>query len=260
MELCIDVGNTTIGFGFYKDNNLIIKLVLASSIEKTSDEYYASLKLLLKENNIDALEVSSIMYSSVVPIINNALFKVIKKLFKAPIHELNNNSPHDIDMDIDNPNEVGSDLIADLVGAKAKYPLPLIVIDFGTATKLLLLDRNGNFSSALIMPGVEVSAKSLFSKAALLPEVDLNSYSNLLDSKNTVNCIKHGILFGHLESIDGLTRRYEEELGYKLNKVITGGSAIYFKNLFNNEYLFDENLVLDGELIVLNRINQQREE
>ena len=254
MKLCIDVGNTTIVFGFYNEDKLINKLVLATSIDTLQDEYYAKLKLLLTEKNIDPSEVSSIMYSSVVPSINEILFEVINALFiNAITYELDSSSPHEIKMEIDNPKEVGSDLIADLVAAKAKYPLPLVVIDFGTATKLLLLDKNGNFTSALIMPGVEVSAKSLFSKAALLPEVDLSNYKNLLNSKNTIDCIKHGILFGHLESIKGLCDRYENELGYKLNKVITGGSSIYYKDLFSKDYLFDENLVIDGELIVLNK-------
>lgn len=255
MKLCIDVGNTTIGFGFYKDNKLVNKLTLATSLDKLSDEYKASLTLLMKENDINKEEISAILYSSVVPLINEILLEAIYALFKnAKVYELDSSSPHDIKMDIDNPKEVGSDLIADLVGGKSKYNLPLVIIDFGTATKLLLLDKNAHFISALIMPGVEVASKSLFSKAALLPEVDLKSATNLLDSKNTINCIKHGILFGHYESIEGLCRRYENELGYKLNKVITGGSSIFFKDLFNEQYIFDENLVLDGELVILNKL------
>ena len=257
MKLCIDVGNTTIGFGFYSESKLTNKLILATVTTKSSDEYYASIKLLIKEQGIDISLVDGLIYSSVVPSINETLFKVLNKLFKGvKINILDTSSPHDIKMDIDNPKEVGSDLLADLVGAKAKYKLPLIVIDFGTATKLLLLDKSGAFSSALIMPGVEVAAKSLFTKAALLPEVDLAEYKKLSDSKNTIDCIKHGILYGHLESILGLCARYEQELGYKLNKVITGGSMIYFKDLFPKEYLFDENLVLDGEYIVLNKLHQ----
>ena len=258
MKLCIDVGNTTIGLGFYKDNKLIHKLVLATRLDTLQDVYRANIHLLLKEKDINPADVKNIIYSSVVPSINEVLHLAIKDLFvNAKVYELNSNSPHELSMEIDNPKEVGSDLIADLVGAKAKYELPLVVIDFGTATKLLFIDKKGAFTSALIMPGVEVAAKSLFSKAALLPEVDLTSYKSLLDSKNTIDCIKHGILFGHLESIKGLCGRYENEVGYKLNKVITGGSAIYFKGLFPNEYLFDENLVLDGELIVLNKIQQK---
>lgn len=255
MKLCIDVGNTTIGFGFYHNDSLINKLMLLTSLEKSSDEYFANLKLLIKENDIDPNSITSIIYSSVVPLIDEALLEALKRLFnKASIYQLDYSSPHEIKMDVDNPKEVGSDLIADLVGAKAKYKLPLIVIDFGTATKLLLLTKEGTFSSALIMPGVEVAANSLFSKAALLPEVSLFTSSSLLNSKNTVDCIKHGIIFGHLESIKGLCQRYEEEIGYKLNKVVTGGSSVFFKDMFPKDYIFDDNLVLDGELYVLNKI------
>ncbi|MCR4879890.1 MAG: type III pantothenate kinase [Bacilli bacterium] len=258
MRLCVDVGNTTIGLGFYQEDELITKLVLATSINKLEDEYYASIKLLIKEKGIELNEIKDILYSSVVPRINETLLPALKSLFKeASIYTLDYHSPHLIKMDIDNPKELGSDLIADLVGAKNKYPLPLVIIDFGTATKLLLISKEGVFTSALIMPGVEVAAKSLFSKAALLPEVDLNNYSNLLDSKNTVNCIKHGILFGHYESIVGLVTRYEKEIGYKLNKVVTGGSATFFKNLFDESYIFDMNLVLDGENEILKRIKEK---
>ena len=256
MELCIDVGNTTIGFGFYLNDKLIKKFSIASSLDKLADEYYASLKLIIEENKINPLDVDEIMFASVVPSLNEILLNAVACLFsKAHVHELTCDSPHDIEMDIDNPKELGSDLIADLVGAKNNYPLPLLIVDLGTATKLLVLTKEGVFTTALIMPGVEVSAKSLFSKAALLPEVDLKVTSNVLDSKNTINCIKHGIIYGHLESINGLASRIEEALGYKLNKVVTGGNAFYFRDMFTKDYKFDENLVLNGEHIILKRIN-----
>ncbi len=260
MKLCVDVGNTTIGFGFYNKDELINKLTFMTSLDKLADEYYFNIKMILVEKEIDVTKVNNIILSSVVPSINETLIAVLNRLFKnVPIYELNSDSPHLLEMKIDNPKELGSDLIADLVGAKEKYPYPLVIVDFGTATKLLLIDKSGAFSSALIMPGVEVSAKSLFSKAALLPEVDLAHPTSLLDSKNTINCIKHGIIYGHLESITGLVNRYEKELGYKLNKIVTGGSSVYFKSLFNEEYIFDDNLVLDGELVILNRINKFKE-
>lgn len=254
MKLCIDVGNTTINFGFYKEDELLKKLTFVTSYEYDEVTYLNIVNKSLEVNEINKIEVEDIILSSVVPSITNILKVILKELFvNASIYELNIDAPHEVKMDVDNPSEVGSDLIADLVAAKAKYELPLLVIDLGTATKLLLLDKNGVFTSALIMPGVEVSAKSLFANAALLPEVDLNSYTSLLDSKNTINCIKHGILFGHLASIYGLSERFEKEIGYKLNKIVTGGNAVFFKSLFNKEYTFDDNLVLDGELIVLNK-------
>ena len=255
MNLCIDVGNTTINFGFYKDNVLVKKVSFTTSKELDKANYLSMITSSLKVNEINSDDIKNIMYSSVVPYVTGILKEILSDIFKnAKIYELNNDAPHNIKMDIDNPNEVGSDLIADLVAAKEKYDLPLLVIDLGTATKLLLLTKEGVFTSALILPGVAVSAASLFENAALLPEVDLNNHSSLLDSKNTINCIKHGILFGHLESIYGLATRYEKEIGYKLNKIVTGGNAVFFKDLFNNEYQFDDNLVLDGTKIVLNRI------
>ena len=255
MKLCVDVGNTTIYFGFYNEDKLTCKFALMSSLDKLEDEYHSSLKLLVEQYKINPSEVTHTLYASVVPHLNEILLSVTKKMFiNSLIYELDSSSPHNIKMDIDNPKELGSDLIADLVASKAKYSLPLIAIDLGTATKLLLLDKDEAFKSALIMPGVEVSANSLFSKAALLPEVDLTSYSSLLNSKNTVDCIKHGILYGHAESIKGLIARYENELGYSLNKVVTGGNASLLKGLLPNDYIFDDNLVLDGELIILNRL------
>lgn len=254
MNLCIDVGNTTINFGFYKEDKLLKKLSFVTSYEYNEATYLNIIIKSLEVNEIKKEEVNHIILSSVVPSITNILKVILIEIFSnASIYELDSNAPHALKMDVDNPSEVGSDLIADLVGAKAKYDLPLLVIDLGTATKLLLLDKEGMFISALIMPGVEVSAKSLFANAALLPEVDLNTHTNLLDSKNTINCIKHGILFGHLESIYGLASRYEKEIGYKLNKVVTGGNAEFFKNLLSKEYTVDDNLVLDGERIVLDR-------
>lgn len=255
MYLCVDVGNTTIRFGFYKDETLQTKLVLNTDLNKSSDEYYYALDFLCRQRGVKEFDVKDIIYSSVVPNINNAFIEALKKLFAdAKVFILDNNAPHLLRMDIDNPKEVGSDLIADLVGAKKKYSAPLIVIDLGTATKLLLLDKNEAFKSALIMPGVEVASRSLFDKAALLPEVDLSNPTSLLDSKNTSECIKHGIIFGHLESIIGLCARYEKELGYKVNKIVTGGNALYFANLFPIDYIYDDALALDGELDILNRM------
>ena len=164
MKLCVDVGNTTIGLGFYQDDKLINKLVLTTSIEQSQDEYHANIHLLMNDKNINPRLVTHIIYSSVVPLVNELLLDVLKSLFNnAEIVILDASSPHHLKMNIDNPKELGSDLIADLVGAKAKYSLPLVVIDFGTATKLLLIDQEGYFSSALIpasiTSGCEVSPR-----------------------------------------------------------------------------------------------------
>ena len=254
MKLCVDVGNTTIGFGFFLEDKLKEEVIVNSDLSKLEDEYFASLHFLFKEKNINFLEVSSILFSSVVPSLNEPLKNVLKKLFiNASFYMLLPESSS-LKMDIDNPKEVGSDLIADLVGAKEKYKTPLIVIDLGTATKMLLLDKNQTFISALIMPGLKVSSDSLFQKAALLPEVDLSNPTSLLDSKNTELCIKHGVVFGHIESIIGLCNRYEKELGYRLNKIVTGGALPIISTHLPKDYILDDSLTLEGELFILNNI------
>ena len=254
MKLVVDVGNTTIGLGFYTDDNVFNKkIIINTDTNKLEDEYLASIEFLCRQKEIDFLDVEYILFSSVVPLLNEPLKNVLTSLFKnASIYNLEPSKKY-IDMDIDNPKDVGSDLVADLVGGKAKYGYPLLIIDLGTATKLLLIDQNASFISALIMPGLKVSSDSLFKKAALLPEVELANATSLLDSKNTINCIKHGIIFGHVESIVGLAKRYEDEVGYKLKKVITGGAAKLLFDLLPDEYILDDNLTLDGELIILNQ-------
>ena len=254
MKLVVDVGNTTIGLGFYQEDNLFDKkIIINTDVEKLEDEYYASIEFLCRQKDINFDEVTSILFSSVVPLLNAPLKNVLSSLFKNA--ELINLVPSKeyIDMDIDNPKDVGGDLVADLVGGKEKYGYPLLITDLGTATKLLLIDKDGKFVSALIMPGLKVSSDSLFKKAALLPEVEIANPTTLVDSKNTIDCIKHGIIFGHVESIVGLARRYEEEVGYKLKKVITGGASKIIFDLLPEEYILDNNLTLDGELIILNQ-------
>ena len=259
MKLCVDVGNTTIGFGFFFNDKLQERIIVNTDALKSEDEYYASLSFLFKQRNIDCLEVTHILFSSVVPSLNEPLKNVLKNLFNRALFYFLTPEISSLKMDIDNPKEVGSDLIADLVGAKEKYEAPLIVIDLGTATKILLLDKNLTFISALIMPGLKVSSDSLFQKAALLPEVDLSNPTSLLDSKNTIDCIKHGIVFGHIESIIGLCSRYENELGYKLNKIVTGGALHIISSHLPKDYILDSSLTLEGELFILNNIIKKGE-
>ena len=258
MKLCVDVGNTTIRLGFYQ-SSLLEEIIINTDINRSMDEFISSILSLCSQRNIHVEEVENIIYSSVVPNINENLKGALKHIFlKAEILDLDLSLPIKVKIDVDNPKEVGGDLIADLVGANAKYQAPILIIDLGTATKFLLLDKDHRFTSALIMPGIKVAAESLFSKAALLHEVDLSSPTNVLDSKNTNDCIKHGVLFGHLESIKGLSERFEKEIGYKLTKVITGGNGNYLISLLPSDYIKDDTLVLDGEIEILNAYLSER--
>ena len=252
MNLCIDVGNTTIGMGFFKEETLIKKIVLTIDLKKTKDEYISVIKRTFDENHFDVKEVNNIILSSVVPSINGALKNALKDLFDIEPMTIAPGIKTGLIIHVDNPSEIGNDLIAVLVGAKDKYSYPTLIADLGTASKILLLDESGTFTSCLIMPGLTLSAESLSNKAALLPEVPLTMPKSIMAS-NTLSAMNAGIIYGHADMILGLTKRYEDELGYSCTHILTGGGAVYLKDILQSDFVYDQNLNLDGLNIIVNK-------
>ena len=125
---------------------------------------------------------------------------------------------------MDDPATVGSDLIVSAVAAKDKYKTPLAIIDMGTATTLVVIDAKGDYVGGMIIPGLWVSLNSLSSQAAQLPYIDLNAPAKLI-GKNTVDCMRAGSVIGCAAMLDGLLDRVEEELGERVNAILTGGVA-----------------------------------
>ena len=226
MNVCIDVGNTTIGIGFYRDDKLISKIIKNTDINRTEDEYVVLINDVLSSLKIDRKELERVIYSSVVPSINVPFKQGLLRTINIEPIIVGPGLKTGLSLRVDNPNEIGGDLIADLVGAKEKYGYPTLIVDLGTASKILLLDKNGAFCSCVIMPGLSLSANSLTNKAALLPEVSLEAPKTVL-AKNTIEAMNAGIVFGHIDMINGLISRYEKEIGYETKHVLTGGSAIY---------------------------------
>ena len=252
MNVCIDVGNTTIAMGFYKDDKLYRKMVQNTIINRTEDEYAVLLINTLSSLQIGADEIERIVFSSVVPSVNRPFKNALKRIVNAPVLTIGPGIKIGVALKVDNPNEIGGDLVADLVGTKERFGYPTLVIDLGTASKILLLDKNGAFSSCVITPGLSLSAASLSSKAALLPEVSLEAPKTIL-AKNTVEAMNAGIVLGHAEMVKGLVKRYENEIGYSCKHVLTGGSAIYLKEVLDETYSYDPNLTLDGLYAILKK-------
>ena len=245
MNVCIDVGNTTMGIGFYHNDKLTRKLVHNTETSRTEDEYVLLLEKDLSSLGIKKEEIDNVIYSSVVPVINQPFKAAIKRVVDARLLVIGPGIKTGLALKIDNPNEVGNDLVADLVGAKEKYGYPTLIVDLGTASKILLLDKNGAFSSCVIMPGLSLSANSLVNKAALLPEVSLEAPKSIL-AKNTIEAMNAGIVFGHVDMISGLIKRYESYLGYQCKHILTGGGAVYVKDIIGESFIYDEHLNLDG--------------
>lgn len=252
MNVCIDVGNTTISIGFYKDNKLYQRLTQNTDVNRTEDEYLILLKNTFSALKINYGEIDRAIYSSVVPSINPLFLGALKKLINVDALIISHGIKTGIPLRVDNPNEIGNDLIADLVAAKEKYGYPVLIVDLGTASKILLIDKNGAFSSCVIIPGLSLSAASLTNKAALLPDVALTTPKTVL-AKNTIDAMQAGIVFGHTDMINGLVNRFEKELGYECEHILTGGSAFYLKELLEKSFIYDANLTLDGLNVLLKK-------
>lgn len=253
MQVCIDVGNSAIKIGLFADNELIKKIVLSTEAKK-ADEYEAHIFTLLNYNGFDPLKVNKVIYSSVVPTIDIELKSAIQNLFKCSlITTLSHSLKTDLTLNVKHPDEVGSDLVADLVATKEKYGGPALIIDFGTATKILYLDENNIFQTCLLMPGLVICAKALSSKAALLPDVNYDKVSGILEAKDTDSAMANGIVYGHVESTVGIVNKFEQELGRKVKKIITGGIASKLVSFLPNDYVLDENLNVEGLNAILHK-------
>ena len=252
MNLCVDVGNSTIVMGFFEQKKLVNKLILTTNDKRTEDELYSFIKQQNMLHNFDINSVNKIIYSSVVPSLNRKFKNALSKLYKANILTIEPGIKTGLPIKVDNPLEIGNDLIADLVGAKDKYGYPLLICDLGTASKILVLDNTGTFICCVITPGLKMGSNSLTKNTALLPEISLEIPKTLI-AKNTVDAMNAGLLFGHAEMINGLCRRYEKELGYSCKKVVTGGCSVGFDKLLDSDFIIDQDINLYGLNLILER-------
>ena len=210
---------------------------------------HSSFKRTFKENDFDVKEVSHIIISSVVPSINGPLSNALKEVFGIEPMTIAPGTKTGLIIHVDNPSEIGNDLIAVMVGVKDKYGYPCLIADLGTASKILLIDKNGAFTTCAIMPGLSISAATLNNQTALLPEVSFVEPKTVL-ARNTIDAINAGVVYGHADMIDGLIRRFEKEIGYKCKHILTGGGSFFIRNVVNEQYVYDPDVCLYG----LNRI------
>ena len=257
MNICIDVGNSTIGIGAFKENELIERMVINTDPRFTEDEFYQLFKRPLAIVNSGKEKIDNVIFSSVVPQVNVPLLSALRKIVNIEPILIGPGTKTGLSIKVDNPLEIGNDLIADLVGAKEKYGYPSIIADLGTASKILVLDKTGTFISCLIMPGLTLSAESLSNKAALLPEVSLIAPKSVI-AKNTLGAMNAGIVYGHADMILGLISRLENEIGYPCKHILTGGGATYIKEIVKDNFIYDKDLNLDGLNIIINKNSKEK--
>ncbi|MCI7334483.1 MAG: type III pantothenate kinase [Oscillospiraceae bacterium] len=246
MLLTIDIGNTNITLGAYRDEKLLFVSRMFTARNKTSDEFAAELLNIFKLYEVGATEFSKVVMSCVVPEIEDSVIRAVKMITgkKPAIVGAENHGSFKID--ILPVSAVGADLICAAVAAKAKYPLPCLVADLGTATKIIVVDRDGRFVGCTISPGVKISMDALAAKASLLPSVSFKAPEKAVGA-NTAECIQSGVVFGTAAMLDGLIRRISNELSLENATVVaTGGYSRGIIPCCETEIIYDENLILDG--------------
>ena len=253
MILAIDMGNTNIVIGGIDEQKTYFEERITTVHSRTSTEYALLIKDILELHSIDKSQIEGGIVSSVGPPLNAPIQSAIKKIFGRRPLMVGAGMKTGLNIIMDNPKTVGSDQIVDAIAALQEYPCPIIVIDMGTATTMSVIDKSGNYTGGVILPGLKVSLDSLSSKAAQLPYISLDIPGRVI-GKNTIDCMRSGILYGNAAQMDGIIDRMEEELGETASVVATGGLSRFVTPLCRHKIHYDQALLLKG-LLVLYRKN-----
>lgn len=245
MLLAIDIGNTNITLGAYDDDVLCFTARLATAHGTTSDQYAVEIKNILELHGLSHTKIEDCIVSSVVPSVGGAICNAVSLLCNIIPLELGPGVKTGLNIKIDNPAQLGADLVAGAVGAISEYTLPCVVIDMGTASTISVIDRNGAYLGGVISAGVRLTLKALSENTAQLPSIDISAPKSVI-STNTVDCMRSGLIYGTAAMIDGLLDRITDELGETPTVVATGGLSKDIITHCKNEIIYNANLLLDG--------------
>lgn len=256
MLLAIDIGNTHIVLGGFRNGEAVWEARLATDPRRTADQYWMDLKWILTEYGTDVNEVTDCIISSVVPPVFNEVCRGAARLVGKQPMVVAPGLKTGLNIQMDVPSKVGSDRIVAVVAALERYKPPLVLIDMGTATTLEVVTEGNRYIGGCIIPGVGVSLEALTSQTAQLPEIQLGRPGRLI-AKNTEDCMLSGVMYGAAAMLDGMLDRVEEELGCAVEAVATGGIARLVVPLCRRRIILDDGLLLKG-LYILYQKNRKK--
>lgn len=250
MLLAVDVGNTNIVLGVLDDEKMVCSGRLSTNVNETEIEYSMKLKTFLEVNGVKGIDGAII--SSVVPALVRTLMKSVKLVYAVDAVVVGPGIKTGLNIKLDNPAEMGADIVVGDVAVINKYPLPAIVFDFGTATTASVIDKTGAHIGGAIMCGVKTAINSLASGTAQLPQIDISAPSKII-GRNTIDAMKCGSVIGTAAMLEGLVARFEKELGEKATVVVTGGLGKAIAKATNLDVIVDDNLLIDGLRIIYDK-------
>lgn len=257
MILTIDVGNTNVVLGCVEDG--VVKSIsrMATNQNDLTNDYALKMRQSFDFDGIDYKNFEGAILSSVVPQVNRAIKSAVKKLTGLDCMVVGAGLKTGVNVRIDDPGTVAGDLITGAVGAVALYEPPLIVVDMGTATTMVAVDKDGAYIGGAIIPGVGLSYSALSAGTSLLPNISIEAPKKCIGT-NTVDCMKSGAVFGAAAMLDGMIARMEEELGESVTVVATGGISGCIVPYCKREIKHEPDLLLKGLAILYQKNTKQK--
>lgn len=245
MILTVDIGNSNIVLGGVEGDAITFEARLRTDATKTSDEYCIDLKMILDVYKVIPEEIEGAIIASVVPQVLNSLQTAIKKLTGKTSLVVGPGLKTGLNIKVENPAQTGADLVVGSVAALREHKPPMIVVDMGTATTMVVLDETGALIGGCICPGVKISVDALTERTALLPGLQLDQPKKAI-GRNTIDCMRSGIMMGNACMLDGMVERMEEELGHKCTVIATGGIAKFIVPMCKTPIVYDKDLIVKG--------------
>lgn len=255
MLLAIDIGNTNITIGAYNSNFLAFTSRLASDTRKTDDQYAIDIKNILSLNNISVDDIEDCIIASVVPTLGKLVSQAVSKLCQIVPLILGPGIKTGLNIKIDNPAQLGADLVSGAVGAIDSYKMPCVIIDMGTASTISVLDKNAAFIGCIIAAGVNLTLKALTENTALLSPIHIEAPKSVIGT-NTTASMQSGLVYGTASMIDGLIEKITAELGENPTIIATGGLSKEIITHCKNNIIYNENLLLEGLRVIYEKNHQ----
>lgn len=253
MILTVDIGNSNICFGVFEGKTALFTARAKTDPLRTETEYAILLSQIFRLHGVEPSQVTGAAVSSVVPALTPVFQQAIRTLGEIPTVVVGPGVKTGLNIRIDEPASLGADLACTAVGAAEKYPLPAIIVDLGTATKLTVVTGDRSFIGGSILPGVMISLGALSGSASLLPSIGLGAGKIKTIGSNTVDCMLSGAVLGTASMLDGLIERYREELGEVSTVVACGGLSSAIIPYCKTDIILDRDLLLDGLLAIYRR-------
>lgn len=257
MLLVVDVGNTNITLGIFREEELLGNFRMTTKIPRTSDEYGIFIYEILKTRNIEPKEIEAVIIASVVPDVMYSLTSGIVKYLSVTPVIVGAGTKTGIKISAVNPKEIGADRIVDAVAAYELYGGPVFIIDFGTATTYDLVLEDGTFAAGITSPGIRLSANALWTGTAKLPEIEIKKPDSIL-AKETISSMQAGLVYGCIGQTEYIVAKVKEEAGIDdLTVVATGGLGKIIADATDYIDIYDQLLTLKGLRLIYNKCRKK---